>query len=247
MKSRLVIGVIASFLFVSFALAQGGSLSYGPAGLAVPAGSGLWLGLLAALLAAVAMLAIHRRNRGRANGVLLVLAASLLALGGGLYVHDAGAPPVPVELSNPAGGTVSVLEGPMYFLNTSGVALRINAITAPCSGGVNSAGNACAVSQQLAVNAGCETNFQCPVPETCDGVDNDLNSLIDDGVTPPLGMSCSGASPVCAGASGWVCPPACTPSCSGKACGDDGCGGSCGSCGPGFVCNDSGGCDPEPV
>ena len=26
-------------------------------------------------------------------------------------------------------------------------------------------------------------------------------------------------------------PPACTPVCAGKACGDDGCGGSCGSCG----------------
>jgi hypothetical protein len=31
-------------------------------------------------------------------------------------------------------------------------------------------------------------------------------------------------------------PPTCTSSCAGKVCGDDGCGGSCGSCGPGELC-----------
>lgn len=41
---------------------------------------------------------------------------------------------------------------------------------------------------------------------------------------------------------GRTCSPsnqcvACTPSCTDKTCGDDGCGGSCGSCGPGQVCN----------
>jgi hypothetical protein len=32
----------------------------------------------------------------------------------------------------------------------------------------------------------------------------------------------------------------CTPHCSGKQCGDNGCGGSCGSCGGGQSCNSAG-------
>ncbi len=35
----------------------------------------------------------------------------------------------------------------------------------------------------------------------------------------------------------------CEPSCDGKECGDDGCYGSCGSCGPGFGCNPAGMCE----
>ncbi len=35
----------------------------------------------------------------------------------------------------------------------------------------------------------------------------------------------------------------CTPSCTDKACGDDGCGSSCGDCGDGEVCNDAGACE----
>lgn len=40
---------------------------------------------------------------------------------------------------------------------------------------------------------------------------------------------------------------ACTPQCSGKSCGDDGCGGSCGSCGVGQVCSASNQCVAAPV
>lgn len=40
-------------------------------------------------------------------------------------------------------------------------------------------------------------------------------------------------------------PPSCTPSCSGKACGDDGCGGSCGACAAGQSC-DAGACVTAP-
>lgn len=41
--------------------------------------------------------------------------------------------------------------------------------------------------------------------------------------------------------------PSCTPSCSGKSCGDNGCGGSCGTCSTGYTCSNyqcvsSGGC-----
>jgi V8-like Glu-specific endopeptidase len=41
-------------------------------------------------------------------------------------------------------------------------------------------------------------------------------------------------------------PPSCTPSCSGKNCGDDGCGGSCGSCTGGATCNSTGQCEAPP-
>ena len=37
-----------------------------------------------------------------------------------------------------------------------------------------------------------------------------------------------------------------TCSCEGKACGDDGCGGSCGDCPDGLACNDEGDCGCEP-
>lgn len=41
-------------------------------------------------------------------------------------------------------------------------------------------------------------------------------------------------------------PTACTPSCDGKACGDDGCGGLCGKCGPAQQCA-AGECVDEPI
>jgi hypothetical protein len=42
-------------------------------------------------------------------------------------------------------------------------------------------------------------------------------------------------------------PPSCTPSCSGRQCGPDGCGGTCGSCSGGAVCSPAGQCIPPPV
>jgi hypothetical protein len=41
---------------------------------------------------------------------------------------------------------------------------------------------------------------------------------------------------------GVTCSTGCTPQCSGKACGADGCGGTCGTCGPNQTCNSSGQC-----
>ena len=39
--------------------------------------------------------------------------------------------------------------------------------------------------------------------------------------------------------------PSCTPMCSGRSCGSDGCGGTCGSCATGSTCNASGMCAPN--
>ena len=46
----------------------------------------------------------------------------------------------------------------------------------------------------------------------------------------------------------WTPPPACTPECTGKSCGDDGCGGSCGQCSGTDVCDEANGecvCTPD--
>jgi hypothetical protein len=41
-------------------------------------------------------------------------------------------------------------------------------------------------------------------------------------------------------------PPGCTPNCGDRACGGDGCGGSCGTCGGNQVCQGGTCCNPEP-
>jgi hypothetical protein len=67
-----------------------------------------------------------------------------------------------------------------------------------------------------AEGAVCET----PLPTAC--------------ATCPPGTTCN--------ASG-MCTTSCTPSCSGRMCGSDGCGGTCGTCGSGSTCNVSGVCE----
>jgi agmatine/peptidylarginine deiminase len=55
----------------------------------------------------------------------------------------------------------------------------------------------------------------------------------------------SGADP--SGSFPIACPGACTPACSGRECGTDGCSGSCGDCADGGSCDASGSCVPAPV
>lgn len=55
------------------------------------------------------------------------------------------------------------------------------------------------------------------------------------------GNTCGSAQACVAGA----CRDACTPTCDGKVCGDDGCGGSCGQCGGGRRCRDGRCQEPE--
>ncbi len=47
--------------------------------------------------------------------------------------------------------------------------------------------------------------------EVCNGLDDDCNGFVDDGVGPPAGPCrtlgvCAGTEPACAGAAGWACP-----------------------------------------
>ncbi|MBN1770828.1 MAG: hypothetical protein JXB32_06200 [Deltaproteobacteria bacterium] len=78
----------------------------------------------------------------------------------------------------------------------------------------------------------------------------------DSGVSCPAARDCTGRvcgpDPICMTScgdcpGGQTCDAAsgtciCTPNCSGRECGDDGCGGSCGTCPPGSACDAAGRC-----
>ncbi|MBT9559519.1 MAG: PQQ-binding-like beta-propeller repeat protein [Myxococcales bacterium] len=89
--------------------------------------------------------------------------------------------------------------------------------------------------------------FACGVDESgyaCGTCAAGANCLRHDGATTQKCPASSGAGCVMTGATRSTC---CTPSCSGKQCGSDGCGGSCGSCPSPQTCNASAGtcCLPQ--
>ncbi len=84
-----------------------------------------------------------------------------------------------------------------------------------------------------------------------DGNTGDTNTAPDTGGSDTGGLDTGGPDttpppPTDAGGTDTAAPdtnpPPCTPSCTGRACGDDGCGGSCGVCGPGETCSGAGMC-----
>lgn len=102
----------------------------------------------------------------------------------------------------------------------------------------------------------CEAGFRCGEGGVCAGVCGESTPFTvcpGGGLCPPnstcagqscrcdpgyQAQTCSGIPcPDCGG--DWRCGP-CTPSCEGKMCGDDGCGGSCGSCGLDMACAEDG-------
>lgn len=249
MNSRQMASIVAGVLVFGAStptIAQnGGVLQYGPNAIGVPVGGGIALLVLGGLLAAAAFWVIRRGgNVNRIATVATLAVAALVSwLSGAQIVHDAWANGG-ILLDNPSGGSVPVPEGQESYLNASGVTLRILSLTPPCPDAQNQALNACVPNATVLANGeSCDTDFTCvlPEPEVCDGRDNDFDNLVDTAdpdLTAPL-EPCEGTWQ-CLGAGGWVCATACVPSCSGKVCGDDGCGGSCGTCPAGQLCSTDG-------
>ena len=121
----------------------------------------------------------------------------------------------------------------------------IESCTPSCSGkscGDDGCGSSCGIcgTGESCVSGQCQADDNCggiTYEGTCDGTVLKYcssNNLIK--------ADCATSGKICAWSttmSLYVCmddPNACTPSCSGKACGDDGCGGLCGSCATGESC-----------
>ncbi|MGI9020519.1 MAG: hypothetical protein ACR2G3_07410 [Solirubrobacterales bacterium] len=103
----------------------------------------------------------------------------------------------------------------------------------------------------------CSTAADCPTPGSVCQQATCVAGVCGSEPLPAIGQACqcdcgpgnppqSGVA-VCNEGTGLVCQcgSCCTPNCAGKECGDDGCGGSCGSCGSGQVCQ-SGQCQCAP-
>ncbi|MBT9560415.1 MAG: hypothetical protein IV100_30600 [Myxococcales bacterium] len=110
----------------------------------------------------------------------------------------------------------------------------------PTVGKICDDGNACTVDGCDPVTGACTTAptaIDCSVPAPCRLAQCNPATGACDAVAPN-GTPCDGGT-----CNDGACT--CAPSCNGKECGDDGCGGSCGGCTAGATCTD-GQCDCVP-
>jgi len=100
---------------------------------------------------------------------------------------------------------------------------------------------------------GGEGAFACVIGEgqACDAVsdagscDGDVLTWCDPATGTTIIEDCAAYDTKCGWTGSYHCchePQECVPNCSGRQCGDDGCGGSCGSCDGGKTCSDNGLC-----
>jgi len=88
-----------------------------------------------------------------------------------------------------------------------------------------------------------QCNYKQCGPDGCGGTCGDLNGDCPDGEI----CSATGKCVVGTGTKPDGEPAACVPNCTNKACGEDGCDGSCGACGNGKFCNSNWECETKPV
>ena len=77
----------------------------------------------------------------------------------------------------------------------------------------------------------------------------DLTNCDDGNCDAAVGENCENCAADCGCEDPTVCfdGECCTPDCTDKECGDDGCGGDCGDCGPGMICGDDFACMDIPL
>jgi len=97
----------------------------------------------------------------------------------------------------------------------------------------NGSSNTCPADIKVAANTACRSSGgNCDATEVCNGV---------DAACPADTGGCAAGSTCTSG----VC--VCTPSCNGKTCGADGCGGLCGTCAAGQACGANGSCSGSAI
>ena len=109
-----------------------------------------------------------------------------------------------------------------------------------CGGSCGSCNNGASCSGGQCVKGSCGGHCGSQEPVSC----GNKCQCYCDAVCFQYGDCCDDVCTQCGGTFPDTC---CTPQCGGKQCGDDGCGGSCGSCGVGFECasNQCAVCQPK--
>lgn len=129
---KLLVISLAALATTQYALAQEtpiGEMDYGPAALpvAVPIGGGLFLIVLAGLLAFLAGRGFLRRSAFAPMALLSVISLAL-GLSGAQLVERGWAALAAVQLDNPAGDTVDIFPGYREYQNATGGPLAIQRI-----------------------------------------------------------------------------------------------------------------------
>ncbi|MFV8816806.1 midcut-by-XrtH protein [Haliea sp. E17] len=187
------------FILPGEAFAQAaGTLSYAPS--AAPSAAavplpGVVLIPLGFALMVLGLRVIHKRGTRQLLGALLMLGATSAMIPGVMYVQQAIAAGLLIELNNPGGATLDLPSGPAEYRNTSGIALTITSVAALPECSSNGPADECRAGMELADQASCSTDFSCASLVTAANDDaialtNGGNAAIDvlanDSGEPPL-------------------------------------------------------------